>query len=260
MHRALIRSLGLTGSATPAARVPALVWAVVATMSLACSLSLTACHSEPVAGDVAPAPPASGAAVVPFDAARFDASAKGFVDAALTYAETCNLEAEQPGYWFDFITYDVCSTDAKDIAGVISASDTFQAAATGMTDLPVAATAVVEQVKIFRSWVEQVQKIKVTRGTMLVYQGLSLAYNAYKPNAVVPTEPKHALDQYFVVYPSRGVAYIWEQRLCYDPETLYYTGCDPTKTTVRMDRYEIHRKRGTPLKWKTSPQGPFLVD
>jgi hypothetical protein len=229
--------------------------------ALAALAALLACRSEPVASVAgAPEPAASAAAAPPFDAARFDPAARAFVEAALAYAETCNLETDEPGNWFDYITYDVCSTDTKDTGPVIAAGKTFQDVAAPMANPPVPAKALADQVRIFREWAEGVEKIQVSRGTMLLYQGLALAYNAYKPEAKVPTEPKRALDQFFVEYPQRGVAYIWEQKGCYDAQTLQYNGCEPGRPTVRLDRYAIHRQRGTPLAWRSSPQGPFLAD
>jgi len=235
--------------------------ALIRTAALAALAPLLACRSEPVAVDTGSAGPAASAdAAPPFDAARFDPAARAFVDAALAYAETCNLRAEAPEGWFDFITYDVCSTEAKDLDPVLAAGKAFQDVAAPMAALPIPAKAVADQVRIFREWADGVAKIQVSRGTMALYQGVALAYNAYKPDAKVPTEPKRALDQYFVAYPERGVAYIWEQVGCYDPKTFEWLGCDPARPTVRIDRYGIHRARGTPLPWRSSSQGPFLAE
>ena len=129
-----------------------------------------------------------------------------------------------------------------------------------MADKPVLAQALADQIDVFQTWMDGISKIEVSRGTLRVYQGLALAFDAYKPDAKVPTEPKHALDQYFVAYPERGVAYIWEQVNCYDPKTFNWVNCEPSHPYVRLDRYAIHRKRGTPLLWRSSPQGPFIAE
>jgi hypothetical protein len=195
-----------------------------------------------------------------FDAASFDPAAKAFVAAALSYAETCDLKAEEPTGWFDFINYDICSSRPQDFEPVFAAKEAFDRATESMLHVPLLARDLGDQIRIFANWIDGVSKIQVSRGTMRVYQGLALALNAYAPEAKMPTEPKHALDQYFVAYPVRGVAYIWEQVNCYDPVSFRWSDCSPTSPYVRMDRYAIHRKRGTPLVWRSSPQGPYLAE
>ena len=229
-------------------------------LALGGAAALLGCRTEPV-GAMEPSPTGSpSGAPTAFDAGRFDPAAKALLDAALAYAETCNLKAEAPTGWFDFITYDVCSDAAKDVDPVIAASKALEQVVAGMRDLPLSARGMAEESRIFREWAEGVAKIHVSRGTMRLYQDLALAWNAYKPDAQAPTEPKHALDQYFVAYPDRSVAYIWEQIDCYDEKTLVWLSCDPAHPYVRMDRYTVHRKRGTPLVWRSSPQGPFLAN
>jgi len=236
-------------------------------LSLAALLAtLSGCRREPVALASNATPSAStSSSAAPFDDAKFDTAAKAFVEAVLAHAETCNLEADSPAGWFDFITYDVCSTSPKDIDPALAAAQTLESGVSERanltkSDMPMAARAFLDQARIERDWLGGVEKIQVSRGTMRSYQALSIAYNGYKPDAKLPTEPKHALDQYFVAYPSRSVAYIWEQVYCYEPNTFVYNGCDPSRPHVRMDRYAIHRHRGTPLEWRTSAQGPFLAD
>ena len=231
----------------------------VSGLALVGSAAVLGCRSEPVAAIGASAAGSASSAPV-FDAGRFDPAARAVVDAALAYAETCNLKAEEPTGWFDFITYDVCSNEAKDLDPAIAAGKSLEQTTAGMRALPLPARAVAEEARIFVEFVEGVAKIHVSRGTMRLYQDLALAWNAYKPDAKAPTEPKHALDQYFVAYPERGVAYIWEQTGCYDEKTVEWVGCDPVHPYVRLDRYGVHRKRGTPLPWRSSPQGPFLAN
>lgn len=235
--------------------------ALTFTIRICALLALSACHGESVAGSSVDAPSSSHALdTMPFDQPAFDTKAKAFVDAALTYTETCNLQVDAPKGWFDFISFDVCSTKHDDLAPVEAAGKAFDGLDPTLKSAPLEAVALFERIKTFRSWALGISKIKVTRGTMRIYQDLALAYDAYRPEAKVPTEPKHALDQYFVVHPERSVAYIWEQTGCYDKKTYEYVGCDPTHDYVRMDRYAIHRQRGTPLQWNQSPQGPFLPD
>lgn len=231
-----------------------------ALIAMAVAAALAGCHSEPVApAEGSPAASASSAPA-PFDAARFDAAGKAVGDAALAYAGTCDLSTEAPTGWFDFISYDVCSLDAKALEPVLEARKKLADASPPPEAMPLPALAFAEQARIFGDFVDGVRAIRVSRGTMRTYQGLALAWNAYKPDAKIPTEPKHALDQYFVKHPSRPIDYIWEQTGCYDPTSWAYVGCEPSHPYVRANRYDVRRAHGTPLAWRTSVQGPFLAD
>lgn len=209
-------------------------------------LLVCGCAKETVADPL----PASDVAATDaaFDKAAFDKVARAFVDASLAYAETCQLDVAEPGNWFHFISYDVCSTEAKDTSPVAKAEEQLVAAAGDGSGAPVEAKAYLDQAAIFAEWVATAARVKVTRGTMLSYQHLALAYNRYDPSAKVPTEPKRALDQYFVKYPAPFVNYIWIQKGA------------ATDDGEQLTAYERRRKRGTPLRWRQSSQGPFLGD
>ncbi len=207
-----------------------------ALIQIAVAVAFTGCKEEPLVmpAEASEIAVASSSPVPAFDRARFDPAMKSFLEAALLQLETCDLACEEPRGQSDFRCFDVCKTDPSDIRPVIEKGQQAMSAFE-RSKAPETASLVVTRSNLYIKWLENVEKTRVSRGSMLHYQQLALAWNAYSPKEGVPTEPKRAIHQYTVEHPAPFVDYIWEHGL-----------------------YKSHQRQGTPLPWNQGPQGPYI--
>jgi hypothetical protein len=157
------------------------------------------------------------------------------IDAAGAIVAACGLDVVEPGDWFEFQTFDICKWKKGEPAAYQGAAAKLAAYAEDH-DLPPAARTFADEARLFADWVGLAERSEKTRGTLRLYQDVALAWTALRPDRPVAPDPPHILKLWFEKMDDRWVDYIWS-----------------SKRT-----YAAHRALGTPLRWHTSPQGPFL--
>jgi hypothetical protein len=205
--------------------------------------------SSSVGGPAAPAPAAQEAASggAPFAAADFDPLARAALDAAATATNVCKLVATDPGTWFSYISWDVCSWKSGEVAAYAAKAGALGEYAKGHA-LPSPARTVADHVRLFGEWLAAAERAQNGRGTARLFQDLVLAYDAYKPDDKRDPDPPGIVKQYTEDFGDPKVHYIWS------------TPYTPSSRGERMTSYKVHQRLPRPLAWRNGAQGPFLGD
>lgn len=194
-------------------------------------------------GGATAAPVEVSAPAAPDEAAvkAFDEAAGAALGAVAKALERCHLEAVEPGDWFRYEFFDWCEWKEGEVPPALAALD---AALAKAKEVPALAAGrrgtVIEQLRLFRDWLDLAARSKQGRGTLALFQDLALAWNAYQPDKarLVAVDPPHVVAQYHEKFGVRHVEYIMES----------YKG------------YERHKSYGLPLPWVRGVHGPRLPD
>ena len=169
--------------------------------------------------------------------AAFDGKAKLAIKAAQTALEACNLLVDSPGDWFDFEVYDWCEWKAGTIPAYAKAVGELSSLVGASPELNQGPRrSVVEQLTAFKDWLELADRAKQSRGSCALFQDLAQAWNAYRPEQKVDTDPKPIVEQYHVKMKDTGAHYIAKSYKLYD----------------------ARKKYGFPLPWRRGVHGPRL--
>jgi hypothetical protein len=193
---------------------------------------------------VAARPSSPPVATAPFAAAELTALARPVIDAAARAADACHLVAIDPGTWFAYISYDVCTWKDADVAAYADKARELAAYAGGH-DLPAPARTVADHARLFGEWLASAHRAKNGRGTARLFQDLALAWNAYAPDQKVDPDPPGIVKQYTEDFGEPRVNLIWRT---------------PAYGQPGMTPFKAHQALPRPLKWRNGAQGPFLGD
>jgi hypothetical protein len=193
-----------------------------------------------------PEPAAGGA---PFDVAAFDDLARSTLDAAATAANACKLIATDPGTWFSYISWDVCSWKAGEVAAYAGKAGALASFAKGH-DLPAGARTVADHARLFGEFLAAADRAQNGRGTARLFQDLVLAWNAYKPDQKRDPDPPSIVKQYTEDFGDVHINYIWNNPYMVDTATGQET----------ISRFKAHQRLPRPLRWRNGAQGPFLAE
>jgi hypothetical protein len=207
---------------------------------LACALALSACETREL---TSPTPTAPGSAPSASPKESVDAPARAAIEQSLTVLSACTILDEEIAM-LDYLEADRCDKmDPQGVAELDRRVDTLVTAVGRAAPLDPAGASFVDEVKLYRAWIDLVSRTKDARGTAALYQKLARKWNEWKPDAKVEVDPPTVLMDYFGVDESRI------------EHMMFYL---KNSRDSGRKRYEAFRAAGRALTWTRGPNGVYI--